>query len=332
MIKRWTVILIPHDRGQRRSFSLSNLHLWAVIGVIVLFVLTSAFFYRRSETYSASAKRLDARYRQLEALVEGQNIPADLEGRLARKEAEIRALYESRDKAMTDELSRLYDLEREVRIVSNLPANPENTGQVPRVTNNGKGGAPGSPDGGIEYEDNEYMNPPGLIDGVANPSADLILEEMNLRLRSLDRLVNDMQAQRHQLIHTPAGWPTNSAKRRINSKFGVRSDPFTHQLRSHSGVDLSAEYGSSVLATADGVVTFSGYHQFLGHLVKINHGYRTETWYGHMSKRLVQKGEVVYGGATIGKVGSTGRSTGPHIHYEVHVNGGRVNPRNYIGQ
>ena len=332
MIKRWTVILIPHDRGQRRSYSLSNLHLWAVLGVVVLLVLTSAFFYRRSETYSAAAERLDSRYRQLESIVDGQHVPLDLEGHVAQREAEIRVLYEARDRAMTDELSRLYDLEREVRIVSNLPVHPESTGQIPRIADDGKGGTPGNPDGGMEYEDNDLMNPPALIYGVVNPSADLILAEMNLRLRSLDSLINDMQAQRHMLVHTPAGWPTHSSKRRVNSKFGVRSDPFTHQLRQHSGVDISSEYGSPVLATADGVVTFSGYHQFLGHLVKINHGYRTETWYGHMSKRWALKGDVVYGGDTIGKVGSTGRSTGPHIHYEVHVNGGRVNPRNYIGQ
>ncbi len=332
MIKRWTVILIPHDRGQRRSFSLSNLHLWAVLSLVAVLALTTAFFYRRSETHSAAATRLETRYRHLEAILEGQNVPADLEGHLARKEAEIRALYEARDKAMTDELSRLYDLEREVRIVSNLPASPVATGQVPRAGAEGQGGMPGGSDTGIVYEDGENMNPPALIYGVANPSADLILEEMNLRLKSLNRLVNEMQAQRHLVDHTPVGWPTNSAKRRVNSRFGVRSDPFTHELRQHSGVDISAEYGSPVFATADGVVTFSGYHQYLGHLVKINHGYRTETWYGHMSKRLVQKGEVVHSGDTVGTVGSTGRSTGPHIHYEVHVNGGWADPRNYIGK
>ncbi len=332
MIKRWTVILIPHDRGQRRSLSLSNLHLWAVLGLLVVLTLTTAFFYRRSETHSAVAKRLDARYHQLEAILEDQDVPIDLEGHLARKEAEIRALYEARDKAMTDELSRLYDLEREVRIVSSLPASPENTGQVPRAATEGQGGALDASDTGIVYEDGENISPHTLIYGVANPSADLILEEMNLRIKSLNLLLNDMQAQRHLVDHTPTGWPTNSAKRRINSKMGVRSDPFTHELRQHSGVDISAEYGSPVFVVADGVVTFSGYHQYLGHLVKINHGYRTETWYGHMSKRLVQKGEVVHSGDTIGKVGSTGRSTGPHIHYEVHVNGGRVDPRNYIGK
>lgn len=332
MIKRWTVILIPHDRGPRRSFSLSNLHLWAVLALVVVLSLMTAFFYRRSETHSATAERLDTRYRQLEAALEGQYIPADLEGHLAHKEAEIRALYEARDKAMTDELSRLYDLEREVRIVSNLPVGPEYTGQVPQATTEGQGGMPGGSDTGIVYEDGENMNPPALIYGVANPSADMILEEMHLRLKSLNRLVKEIQAQRHLVDHTPAGWPTNSANRRINSKFGVRSDPFTHELRQHSGVDISAEYGSPVFTTADGVVTFSGYHQHLGHLIKINHGYRTETWYGHMSKRLVQKGEVVHSGDTIGTVGSTGRSTGPHIHYELHVNGGRVNPRNYIGR
>lgn len=332
MIKRWTVILIPHDRGQRRSLSLSNLHLWAVLGLLVVLTLTTAFFYRRSETHSAAAKRLEARYHQLEAILEDQDIPVNLEGHLARKEAEIRALYEGRDKTLTDELSRLYDLEREVRIISSLPASPEDTGQVPRAATEGQGGAPGALDAGIVYEDGEDMGPPTLIYGVTNPSADFILGEMNLRVKSLNSLLDDMQAQRRLLDHTPKGWPTNSAKRRINSKFGVRSDPFTHELRRHSGVDISAEYGSPVFVVADGVVTFSGYHQYLGHLVKVNHGYRTETWYGHLSKRLVQKGEVVHSGGTIGTVGSTGRSTGPHIHYEVHVDGGRVNPRNYIGQ
>ena len=92
----------------------------------MLLALTSAFFYRRSETYSAAAMRLDSRYRHLESIVDGRNVPLDLEGHVAQKEAEIRALYEARDRALTDELSRLYALEREVAIVSHPRAYPVN--------------------------------------------------------------------------------------------------------------------------------------------------------------------------------------------------------------
>lgn len=311
---------------------MSNMHLWAMVGVVAVLMLSTAFFYKRSAADSAEAKRLETRYRQLEAMLEGQDISTDIDGNLARKEVEIRAQYEARDRAMTDELSRLYDLEREVRIISNLPPAQESLGQIPRTIKIGQGGTPDGTDTGLVYEDIDQFYPPQLIYGVANPSADLILEEMSIRVKSMDSLVREIQAKLHLDEHTPTGWPTNDKRRRINSNFGARSDPFTHRLRQHSGVDITADYGSNIRATADGVIIFSGYHQFLGHLVKINHGYNTETWYGHMSKRLAQKGDVVQSGSVIGRVGSTGRSTGPHIHYEVHVNGGRINPRNYIGQ
>ena len=332
MIKRWTVILIPHDRGQRRSFRLNNLHALAMIALLLGLTLTAAFFYRRGEIRMAEVERLEARYLQLEVALENQDVPADIEGYLARKEAEILALYELRDRTITDELGRLYDLEREVRIISSLP--PRNPGEAAGdpTSDSGQGGTPGDPDAGIVFEDISGMNPPELINGLSNPSADLMLEEMMLRLRSLDSLVSDMYTQRDRLAHTPSVWPTDDLRRRINSHFGRRKDPFTRESRNHSGLDISASYGSPITATATGVVSFSGYHQFLGHLVKINHGYGMETWYGHMSRRLVQMGDAVERGDVIGKVGSTGRSTGPHIHYEVHVNGGRVNPRNYIGQ
>jgi murein DD-endopeptidase MepM/ murein hydrolase activator NlpD len=144
-------------------------------------------------------------------------------------------------------------------------------------------------------------------------------------------LIEDAHKQREKRAHTPSVWPTKESKRRINSKFGQRRDPFTKKWKHHGGVDISANYGTEILATADGVVSFSGYDQFLGNLVQIDHGYGLQTWYGHMSKRLVQKGDVVTRGMVVGKVGSTGRSTGPHIHYEVHVDGKRVDPRNFMG-
>ena len=294
--------------------------------------LSAVYLYRQGETHRLELERAQSRFLELQTTVVPEEVAVDIEAHLARKEAEIRALYEVRDQRITNELGRLFDLEREVRIISSLPprTGDEEPGELP--ADSGQGGTPGDPDAGIVYTDFPEMNPPALIYGLANPSADLMLEEMVLRLRSLSELVEDMHSQSDRLMHTPSVWPTEDDSRRINSHFGRRKDPFTRQSRQHSGIDISADYGSPIQSTADGVVSFSGYHQFLGHLVKIEHGYGLETWYGHMSRRLVDVGAAVGRGDVIGKVGSTGRSTGPHIHYEVHVNGGRVNPRNYIGQ
>lgn len=276
---------------------------------------------------------LSDQYRELEKSIEATGVPAGIDERLAEREAQIRAEYENRDQAMAEELSKLYDLEREVRNATGLPARdavsaPSSTA-APAGVQNGKGGPP-EPGAGRLIED-AGITPPELIQGLSRPSADIMLEEMRLRMASLADLLEDANVQRHKLAHTPSNWPTKEARRRINSKFGMRRDPITNKWREHSGVDISGDYGSPVLATADGVVLFSGYHEYLGNLIKIDHGYGVETWYGHLSKRTLKKGDVVKRGDAVGKLGSTGRSTGPHIHYEVHVDGKAVDPRTYMG-
>ena len=102
-------------------------------------------------------------------------------------------------------------------------------------------------------------------------------------------------------------------------------------MRHHNGLDIATHYGSPVRATAKGVVSYSSYTKIYGHLVKVDHGYGLETWYGHLSKRLVKKGDPLERGEILGKVGSTGRSTGTHIHYEVKENGESVDPKKYLG-
>lgn len=319
---------------------MSDFHVWSTALVVAVLVCLSAFFYFRSRNYREEASYLSDQYRELQITVDQQSLPANMEERLAQKEAQIRAQYEARDAAMTNELNRLYDLEREVRIVTGLPSRPEmssagaaavDSGAAPVDTENGQGGPPDDPDAGAVFDDTG-INPPALIAGLSNPSADLILEEMRLRMESMGSLLKDARAQRLRLAHTPSVWPTNDARRTVTSKFGMRRDPFTKKWRHHSGLDIRATYGSPVLSTAEGTVIFSGYQQYLGHAVKIDHGYGIETWYGHLSKRLVEVGDHVKRGDVIGKVGSSGRSTGPHIHYEVHVGGKRVDPREYIGR
>lgn len=120
------------------------------------------------------------------------------------------------------------------------------------------------------------------------------------------------------------------ARSRMSSPFGTRNDPFGKGRRFHAGQDFAAPAGTAVHATADGRVTFAGWQSGYGRLVKIRHDFGLETRYGHLSRISVKVGQKVSRGDRIGDIGSTGRATGPHLHYEVRVNGSATNPMNFI--
>ncbi|MEA1960901.1 MAG: peptidoglycan DD-metalloendopeptidase family protein [Bacillota bacterium] len=124
-------------------------------------------------------------------------------------------------------------------------------------------------------------------------------------------------------------WPTPSCST-ITSPFGMRFHPILKRNKLHTGVDIGATYGSNIVAADSGKVVFSGYMNGYGGTIVIDHGAGMSTLYAHQSKRLVSVGDLVTKGDTIGKVGSTGWSTGPHLHFEVRVNGTPVNPMDYI--
>ena len=116
----------------------------------------------------------------------------------------------------------------------------------------------------------------------------------------------------------------------ITSGFGTRVDPFLKQLAFHAGVDLRGDTGDPVRASAGGMVVFAGQHPAYGLMVEIDHGNGHSTRYAHLSAMLVKEGAFIKAGALLGKIGSTGRSTAPHLHYEVRVNGDAVDPRRYL--
>ncbi len=331
MIKKWTVILIPHDRGERRSFNMSDVHVWVAAGTLLLLCLTSAVFFQRSRTTAERTRALESDYRALEADLNSPEVNEAFDAKWREREASLRGEFEDRDSALSRGLSRVYDLEKEVRIITGLPTQIVEGDDVPLPPADGEGGRLGEFSDGAVFTDNEALQPPHAIYGLAKPSADLMMQEIQLRRGSLENMLQSMEAQRVRIAHTPSIWPTNDVRRRITSRYGRRTDPLTKRLRQHSGVDIRADYGSPIISSAEGTVIFSGYHQYLGHCVKVDHGYGLESWYGHMSKRLVEKGEIVTRGQVVGKVGSSGRSTGPHIHYEIHANEKTVDPKNYIG-
>ncbi len=145
--------------------------------------------------------------------------------------------------------------------------------------------------------------------------------------QSFESLFRYLKDQQNLLASTPAvrpspGWTT--------SRFGYRTSPFTGRREFHKGYDIANRQGTPIIATADGVVSFTGSKGFLGNVIVIDHGHGMISRYGHCHKILAKRGDVVKRGDTIALIGNTGRSTGPHLHYEVHLNGIPVNPEKYI--
>ena len=140
-------------------------------------------------------------------------------------------------------------------------------------------------------------------------------------------LLKYLEGQRNLLACTPAVRPTRGW---TTSRFGYRVSPFTGMREFHKGLDIANRMGTPIVATADGVVASVAYKGLLGQVIIINHGHGMVTRYAHIGKALKKRGESVKRGETIATIGNTGRTTGPHLHYEVHLNGIPVNRKKYI--
>lgn len=150
------------------------------------------------------------------------------------------------------------------------------------------------------------------------------LDDRNQQLSVLEEMMMTSKLDKEVI---PAGRPITSGW--LSSYYGKRTDPFTGRRAHHAGVDFAGKLGSDVVAVAAGVVTYSGKRHGYGSLVEINHGKGYATRYGHNSEIMVKVGDTVKKGQIISKMGSTGRSTGPHVHFEVLFNGKAVNPIKY---
>jgi len=146
-----------------------------------------------------------------------------------------------------------------------------------------------------------------------------------------ESLLRSLEDQQNLLASTPAIRPiSRGVKSWVTSRFGYRKSPFTGRRELHKAFDIAARQGTPILATADGVVTFAGKKGLYGKVIIIDHGHGMVTRFGHCSKLLKKRGEKVKRWETIALMGNTGRSTGPHVHYEVRLNGIPVNPEKYM--
>lgn len=163
--------------------------------------------------------------------------------------------------------------------------------------------------------------------GPVNDIADLeqTTSSLEVQLRQLKDVFDKNQVK---LASTPSGWPVRGY---ITDGFGMRSNPFGGGgSENHPGLDISAPFGTAINATADGIVIFAGVHGGYGNVVVVDHGYGVTTRYAHMSRIDVKVGDPVTRNKPLGAVGSTGRSTAPHCHYEVRLQDRPVNPMSYV--
>lgn len=224
----------------------------------------------------------------------------------------------SKTKSIDSELRTVKQLEAKLRIMLNAETHETVT------PNFGIGGPSNEPDDlGILYSTSDTT--------VAYNKINSKLENLDERLKKQETALVEvyelMQERNSILASTPSIWPTRGW---ITSGFGYRIYPFTGETKFHEGLDISTRIGTDVVATADGIVVETGYDITYGNNIIIDHGFGFITRYGHLSSINVKTGSVVKRGQKIGEVGNTGFSTGPHLHYEIRINGVPVNPENYI--
>lgn len=291
--KHLSIIIIPHNktRSKNISFSKRSIKITAGLGTVVFFVLT--FFLIDYFTMNVTRQK----YR-------------DLVDENAKQNQTIAQYKESVDKLQTT-IAHYESYAKKLNVMAGLKSQDPIEGE-PGV---------GGPSESQEVGD---LNPGQAIDLDNLQDISQKAEQIEKNLNTLTSFFED---QALELASTPTILPT---KGYMSSAFGWRDDPFTGKRTFHHGIDIATYQGNPVYSTADGIVIQARSDKIGGKTIKIKHMFGYSTVYCHLSKFLAKVGQKVRRGDTIGLVGSTGKARGPHVHYEVHLNGKAVNPYYYI--
>lgn len=245
--------------------------------------------------------------------------------RRLRGEAEEKRALEVKIASLEKELNRMQELDRRIRTIAGLDkGTPETPAAAAQPALLGVGGPEGHL--GEAVEDAFQGDRERLIEKMFN-DLQQIEREMATRQQSFEQLRGFLEQQKSRLAATPSIWPVRGW---LTSGYGLRVSPFTGNRQLHEGIDVAGPRGLPVLATADAIVTFSGKLAGFGNAVVLNHGFGFKTFYAHNETNKVRVGQTAKRGQIIATLGSTGYSTGPHLHYEVLVNDAPVNPMKYI--
>ena len=298
-LKKVTIVILPDGVNTVKQIKIPKVF----FSFILLFIFTATAFLGWA---SVDYYKLKSKVPQTTQILKENK----------QQKAQLAALANKIDKINT-KMVELKEFDNKLKVIANLEPGDDNTPFL---------GIGGSDPSLMDAEYSVEKAHQKLV-RLMHQSLDNLETEISIQTQEKTELYNFLESQKSMFACTPSIWPT---KGWVSSKFGYRISPFTNEKEFHNGLDISAKTGSPVLAPADGVVSATGRTYGFGNLLTINHGYGLKTRYAHLSKILVKKGQAIKRGETIALVGNTGRSTGPHLHYEVHVEGVPVNPTRYI--
>ncbi len=225
--------------------------------------------------------------------------------------------FSARIEDLEKQLSKLKDFDKKIRIIANLEKGQESTSMA------GLGG-PSPSD--IREKLKSERDEKGLIQQMRTDIERLKSEAVS-REESLSELEKLLQNKKEMLVHTPSIWPVTGW---VTSGFGFRTNPFTGLTQMHEGLDISNRVGATVVTPADGIISDIGNDWVHGKMLVVSHGFGMTTSYSHLSKVTVRVGQKLKRGDKVAEVGMSGRTTGPHLHYEIKLNGIPANPMRYI--
>ena len=297
--KKLTIVFLPDASNKVRQLKIPKFLLFFLFLVFLSAALTLAWGVWDYRGIKAKISRL-----------------AQLEEENSQQRIQLVALTQKIDQ-ISGKLIELRKFDQKLKTMVNLETTEDNTQFL------GIGGS----DPSLLDSDYTLEEAHQKLVRLMHQSLDNLNTEISIQKNEKAELCKYLENQKTMLASTPSIRPTRGW---LSSGFGNRISPFTNEKEFHKGIDLSTRMNTPIVAPADGVVSSSGRDHAMGKMLTINHSYGLKTRYGHLSKILVKKGQYVKRGQEIALVGDSGRTTGPHLHYEVYLNGLPVNPLRYI--
>jgi murein DD-endopeptidase MepM/ murein hydrolase activator NlpD len=303
--RKITFFILSYTGSTVKQITVSRRLLGGISACATLFVILSAFVI-----YDYINVKTTFNKQELENKIVNQKDEIVTQRRQIQK-------FANEINSLKSKLVELNNFEKKIRIIANIEKAAEDDSLF---------GVGGSNPEDLDSQTSLTENQNGLMREMHSQTRQLTLASIHQK-NGLESLYNELVSQRNLLSSTPSIRP---AKGWISSRFGYRESPFTGLREFHKGLDIANHKGTPIIATGDGIVTFSGSKGLLGKVVVIDHGHGMVTRYGHLQKVLAKRKQAVKRGDKIALMGNTGRGTGPHLHYEVLLNGIPVNPKKYI--
>ncbi len=306
----YTIFILPDPTSKPYSFSIRKKTCHYLLGFLSISILVLSGFFAQSLSLLGHLAELNL----LRNETKGHRV-------------QIQSVLQTVD-GLKKDMARLGELDQKLRIMTDLA--PRKGGGVNLLAQGGEEEVLPAEEGLLLGQEARPLRENGIphITASIEKEVGFLRSQAHEEEKSFQELITTISDMKSRWAATPSIWPIEEGW--VTSGFGKRISPFTGDIMMHNGLDIAGPRGTKVLSPAVGIVTRVETEHDLGRMIEIDHGYGKVTWYGHLEKQIVKRGQKVQRDEVIGFVGTTGRSTGPHLHYEVHVNKTPVNPTKYI--